>query len=122
MALKSQILTLGALLTLTSCSVPVRGTASMTILSDQTQKMNKFFKPMNIHVDEKSCLYTGPLYLFWWGDQPVHESLITRVLDDNKADAINNAQLSTSFFAIPNLFSKNCVHVEGELVKKKGAQ
>ena len=96
-----------------ACSVPVRGVSSFALISDQGEKINSKYKALGSEIEKKECLRAGPLFLFWWGNQPIHESLLAKMLDEQKADVLLEANFKTSFFTIPYIYMQDCVSISG---------
>jgi hypothetical protein len=60
-------------------------------------------------------------YLAWFGTPPVEESLLSRVLEENNADALMDAEFRHSFTFFPLIFSRSCLTVSGTPVKVRKA-
>lgn len=108
-----------ALTFLVGCS-GMSGTSSLTMMSDQNEKMNQYYTPIGGEISQKECL-TRIFFLGWFGTQPVHESLLAKMLDENKADALLNAEFSNTMVDF-YLFANQCAKITGTPAKLKGAQ
>lgn len=108
-----------SLLTALLCSCGgMSGTSSLTLLTDQNEKMAKFYKPIGPEISDQQCL-TSFLWIFG-GTQPVHESLLARMLEENKADILMNAQFSASYVNF-YLGQRQCAIIRGTPAKLKGS-
>ncbi len=100
-----------ALVAITGCA-PMVGTPSLTLLAAD-EVVDDQFVPLGKRVEESDCLHWA-LILFMWGTlQPSHEAVVQRMLDENDADVILEAQVTTSQYGIPYLYLMSCSNVEG---------
>jgi hypothetical protein len=107
---------------LCSCaSFPMSGTVSYTLVSDQADKINRHYTSMGASVEGKDCYMTVLFYTIWFGTPLVEETLLSRVLEENNADALMDAEFKSSFVFFPLIFSRSCLTVSGTPVKvRKG--
>lgn len=106
-------------LALAACTVPVRGTSSMTVLTDQDEIGAKYYEPIGGEISEEMCLNAGPIFLFWWGEQPIHETLLANMIKDSNADALLETEFESSSVIIPYIFMSDCVKISGIPAKRK---
>ena len=100
-----------------SCSAPMAGVASFTLVSNQTDKINRHYTTMGAPVEGKDCFTMAFFYTVWFGTPPVEESLLSRVLEESGADALMDAEFKSSYAFFPLLFSRSCLTVSGTPVK-----
>lgn len=98
-----------AILVLTSCS-GMSGTSSLTLITDQNEKMAKYYKPIGPEISGSECVFH--ILHFSFGIQPIHESLLAKMLEENKADVLLNADFSNTFFEVI-VFGNHCVKITG---------
>lgn len=103
----------GIVLIFCSCAPPMAGAPSFAVVSDQNERMQKFYKPLGGEVKERDCILIGPLFLIGWGKHPNHEALLAKMLDENKADVLLDATFKTSTFWIPYILMNNCLSISG---------
>lgn len=103
--------------TLTACGVPMRGVASMTLISRELPVENKKFAPVGEVVEESECIN---LFLTFGSAgilPPTHESIVSRILEKYNADVLLNTELTVTVFNIPFfnlLFAQECAKVKGQ--------
>lgn len=103
-------------ITLTACGVPMRGVASMTLISREPSAENKKFAPVGEVVEESEC-FNSFLTFGRAGQLPTHESVVSRILEKHNADVLLNAELTVTVFNIPFfnlLFAQVCANVKGQ--------
>jgi hypothetical protein len=93
---------------------------SMTLVSADVQKMNRHYTPVAEPIEERECMHSGPFWLVQFGTYQTRESMLARVLDEYKADALSEAEFEHSFFWIPYIYMRTCVTVTGIPMKLKG--
>lgn len=104
-------------ITLTACSVPMRGVASMTLISREQSVENKKFAPVGEIVEESECVNSFLTFGVAGILPPTHESIVSRTLEKYNADVLLNAELTTSVINIPIinlLFAQSCAIVKGQ--------
>ncbi len=118
---KSNIKTLFNLIllaiTLTACGVPMRGVASMTLISRELPAENKKFALVGEVVEEQECINSFLVFGSAGQLPPTHESVVSRTLEKYNADVLLNAELTVKVFDIPFLnllFAQVCTNVKGQ--------
>jgi hypothetical protein len=91
----------------------------MTILTDQDEMGAKHYQSMGDEISDEMCLNIGPLFLFWWGEQPIHETLLSNMIKDSDADVLLDAEFESSFIFIPYIYMNDCVKITGVPAKRK---
>jgi len=104
---------------LCSCSSSMGGVPSFTIVSDQADKINRNYAAIGAPVEGKDCYTMLFFYFIWFGTPPVEESLLSKVLEENNADALIDAEFKHSYTFFPWLFSRSCLTVSGTPVKMR---
>jgi len=104
-------------LLLGACSRPPAGAASFTLVSDQTNKMSKHYVSVGVPVESKDCFVTLLYHAIWFGTIPVEETLLSRMLEEHKADALIDAEFKHSLAFFPLIFSRSCLTISGTPVK-----
>jgi hypothetical protein len=107
------------LVMLTACSYPPPGTASFTLISDQTDKAGRHYVPAGASVEGKDCV-TTLFYYLWFGTPPVEETLLSKLLEEHNADALVDAEFKHSFRFFPLIFTRSCLTISGTPVKLRG--
>ena len=117
MHIKKIILLSFIALILGACSPPPPGAASFTVISDQPDKTSKYYTPSGESVEGRDCFTAGPFYLFLAGKMPVEETLLSKVLEENNADVLLDAEIKHTSIFIPYIFMHSCVNVSGTPAK-----
>ena len=107
---------------LIGCSYPPPGAASLTIVSNQTERMGQHYSAMGAPVQDKDCLTIGPFFMIWFGKNPIEEVLLAKILEENSADVLLDAEFKRSNVMIPYLFMRSCVTIYGTPAKLRGAR
>jgi len=102
---------------LCSCAPSIGGVPSFTLVSDQTDKIKRHYTTLETPVESKDCYTMLFFYTIWFGTPPVEESLLSKVLEENNADALLDAEFRRSYAFFPLLFSRSCLTVSGTPVK-----
>lgn len=103
-------------ITLTACA-PMRGVASMTLISREQSVENKKFAPVGEIVEESECINSFLTFGVAGILPPTHESIVSRTLEKYNADVLLNAELTTRVVDIPIinlLFAQSCAIVKGQ--------
>lgn len=106
---------------LAACAPTHPGTPSFTLISGKADNVNKYYVSAGGTVEGKDCLTSVFFYLIWFGRPPVEETLLAKVLEENNADALGDAEFRSSFGFFPFIFTRNCLTVSGTPLKLKGA-
>ncbi len=96
------------------------GTASFSVMSEQP--LPERLEPMGKRIQEKDCSHWLLVLIFFGKAAPNHQNLVSRVLDENGADGILDAELKTGGYGFPFIYQQSCVYLEGELAKVKGGE
>ncbi len=83
--------------------VPMTGAPSMTLLTRDLQSDSASLSWVGEPVEESET-FTWALVFLLWGQQPTHESVLSRVLEKHNADVLLDAELHSVLFGIPYLF------------------
>jgi hypothetical protein len=100
-----------ALVATTACA-PMVGTPSLTLLS-QDDAVDKRFVAIGGRVKGSDCLHWAGVLFIWGVVQPSHEAVVQRMLEEHDADAILDAELTTSQYGLPYVYLQACANVEG---------
>jgi hypothetical protein len=105
---------------LNACSIAPPGAPSLTIFSDQPERVNRYYVSSGASVEGKDCFTTVFFHLIWFGSSPVEESLLSKVLEEHNADALIDAEARYSFIFVPYIFSRSCLTISGTPAKLRG--
>lgn len=106
---------------LTACSFAPPGAPSLTVFSDQADVARKHYVSSGGPVKDKDCLRSFFFHVLWFGKSPVEESLLSKVLEENNADALIDAEVRYSNFFVPYIFSSYCLTISGTPAKLRSA-
>jgi len=99
---------------LSGCGMHMMPSASATLLAPNSKKGSLKFASIGAVVSEEDCKYNWPLYLGASGNYSLsHERLITKILEQYKADALVDAELSYTDVHIWSIFRSRCAEVKG---------
>lgn len=115
--MKKLLLFLLASTLLMSCGSPMQGSASLTLLSDQNEAALKFYKPIGGEVSDQNCIRS--ILFIWYGKQPNHETVLARMLDENKADVLLNARFTESSWTTFPFYTSYCATISGTPAVRK---
>jgi hypothetical protein len=99
---------------------PPPGAPSFTIISDQADKAQRYYASSGAPVEGKDCFTTVFLHLIWFGKSASEESLLSKILEEHKADALIDTDVKYSFFIVPYVFSRSCLIISGTPAKLRG--
>ena len=102
---------------LVACSSSSAGTGSFTIISDQKDKISRYYTVAGDPIEEKECFFLW-VYppLLWFGKTYTEETLLSKVLEENNVDALLDVEFKSSFI-FPLFFFRSCLTVSGTPVK-----
>jgi hypothetical protein len=104
---------------LNACSGSGLSFGSFALVSDQTEKMNRHYVSVGTPIENKDCYVVGPLFLSAWGT-PINESaLLAKILKENNANALQDAEFKYSSLIIPFIYARGCLTISGIPVKLK---
>src|SRR5688572_6869830 len=95
---------------------PLSGASSTTVLAASTPPSTRV---IGEPVEERSCS-NWLLTLFYWGDGDGHEALVARALERTKADALVDAEATTSSHGVPYIYMRDCSTVRGRPARFAG--
>jgi hypothetical protein len=104
---------------LNACSSSWLSFGSFALVSDQTEKMNRHYVSVGAPIESKDCYSFGPLFLSQWGTPIDEAALLAKILKENNADALQNAEFKYSGFAILFIYASDCLTISGIPVKLK---
>jgi hypothetical protein len=98
---------------LSGCSMHMMPSASATLLASNVQGAKVV--PVGSVVVEEDCFSRVLWVLGGFGNHSKsHERLITKILDQQKADVLVDADLSYTQFIIPFIYHSYCATVKGQ--------
>jgi hypothetical protein len=81
----------------------LKGTGSFTLMTRDAAAVAAAARPAG-EVVEESETWTWLLMLFYFGQEPTHESVVARLLEKYDADVLLDADLESTVYGIPYIF------------------
>jgi hypothetical protein len=107
-----------ALLTTIGCTTMV-GAPSFTLLARDAAPSGANLQPLGDVVEESECM-TMFLFLVVAGQQPTHESVLARLLENHNADALIDGELETTVYGVPGIFMQTRTVARGRPARVVG--
>ncbi|MDR3002261.1 MAG: hypothetical protein LBU89_13490 [Fibromonadaceae bacterium] len=104
-----------------SSGSPASGTASFTLVSDQTSKISRYYVPVSGPVEERDCIGFYFFYLILSGNFPVEETLLAKILEKHNADVLLDVEIKRSISVLPLILDRSCLTISGTPAKLRSA-
>jgi hypothetical protein len=89
------------------------GTGSFTLMTRDASAVAAKARPTG-EVVEESETWTWLLILFFFGQNPTHESVVARLLEKHDADVLVDAEVESTIYGVPYIFMQSSTVARGK--------